>query len=289
MPVYQPIDLDQLIEQANSLEPLPASAVRLAAILSQEEWDLDDVTPVVSLDQGLTGKLLSAANSAASGARDQIATVEQAVVRLGAGTVLALGVGAAVRDRVNVALPEYGLSEEQLWTHSVASAVIADGIRDFTERQIPVEVTTAALLHDVGKLVLARHLDASLLQYLHNARGDGGLSEQRAEMEILGVNHAELGCLIAQHWNLPEIICRGIGYHHAPGDYFGDDRETLVAHGVHLANRVATFVCGEDSEMPEADAMLAASKIRLGLSRRDYETMCNEMRDNFIEISGMYG
>ena len=177
---------------------------------------------------------------------------------------------------------EYGLSEEQLWTHSVASAVIADGIRDFTERQIPVEVTTAALLHDVGKLVLARHLDASLLQYLHNARGDGGLSEQRAEMEILGVNHAELGCLIAQHWNLPEIICRGIGYHHAPGDYFGDDRETLVAHGVHLANRVATFVCGEDSEMPEADAMLAASKIRL-------ETMCNEMRDNFIEISGMYG
>lgn len=289
MPIYEPIDLDQLIAQANHLEPLPSSAVHLAAILSQEEWDLDDVTPIVSLDQGLAGKLLSAANSVASGARDQISTVEQAVVRLGAGTVLALGVGAAVKGRVCSALPEYGLAEEEMWTHSVAAAIVADAIRGYTQRRIPLEVTTAALLHDIGKLVLARHLDPSLLQYLHSARDEGGLSEQRAEMEILGVNHAELGCLIGQHWNLPEVICRGIGYHHDPLECYGDEREVLVAFSVFLANRLANYVSGAEHRPPAGDALLGAAMVRLGLARADLGRMVEGTRESFVEIAAMYG
>ncbi|MCB9915441.1 MAG: HDOD domain-containing protein [Planctomycetes bacterium] len=289
MPVYQPIDLDELIQHANSLEPLPASATQLASILSQDEWDLDDVIPVVSLDQGLTGKLLSVANSVASGAQDPVVTVEQAVVRLGAGQVLALAIGTGLRARTNVALPEYGLDEGELWDHSVASAIVAEGLRGYTQRRIPLEAATAALLHDIGKLVLARYLDTNLQHYIKLARESGGLSEQRAEIEILGVNHAELGGLIAQHWNLPSKIVEGVTYHHTPQDAYFDHQESLIAHAVHLSNTVAHFVTDEEAPLPENSAGLAASKIRLGLARKDFERMCYDMRERFIDVASMYG
>ncbi len=289
MPIYEPIDLDDLISQANTLEPLPASATKLASILSEDQWDLDDVIPIVSLDQGLTGKLLSVANSVTSGARDPVATVDQAVVRLGAGQVLTLAIGAGVRKRTSASLPEYDLEEGELWDHSVAAAIVADGVRGYTQRRIPLEASTAALLHDIGKLVLARHLDPGLLHYISTARDQGGLSEQRAEIEILGVNHAELGGLIAQSWNLPAIIVEGISYHHAPSEAYFDHAESIIAHVVHLANLVAPFVTGTRSELPENTAELAASKIRLGLSRKDFDTMCHDMRERFEDVSGMYG
>ena len=289
MPAYQPIDLDQLIEQANSLEPLPASAAHLASILALEDWDLDDVTPVVSLDQGLTGKLLAMANSVAGGARDQIATVDQAVVRLGAGTVLAVAIGAGVKNRVDVAVPEYDLTENALWNHSVASSLVAEGLREYTKRKIPLEAATAALLHDVGKLLLARHLDSGLLRYLESAREIGGLSEMRAEMEILGVNHAELGGLIARHWRLPPLVVEGISHHHAPIDASPAHQESLIAHAVYLANLVAKFVTGEESAPPAQTAELAATKIRLGIAQADFEELCGVMSDRYEEVLALYG
>jgi HD-like signal output (HDOD) protein len=289
MPLFQPIDLDQLIERANTLEPLPASAASLASILSQPDWDLEDVMPVVSLDQSLTGKLLSVANSVTSGARDPVVTVDQAVIRLGAGQVLTLAIGAGVRRRTQQAVPEYGLDEGQLWDHSVACAIVAEGLSGFTQRHIPLETSTAALLHDIGKLVLAQSLDPALLNYIRSAREVGGLSEQRAEIEILGVHHAELGGLIAQQWNLPPIIVEGISYHHSPAEAFSSARETPIAHAVHLSNLVAHFVSGACDSLPADSAELAASKIRLGLARRDFETLCYDMRERFNEIACMYG
>lgn len=289
MTTYQPIDLQDLISQASSMEPLPASATQLVGILSQEDWDLDDVLPVVGLDQGLTGKLLSVANSASSGAQDPVVNVDQAVVRLGAGQVLALAVGTGIRPRTQEELPAYGLGEGELWEHSVAASIVADGLRGYTERRIPLEASTAALLHDIGKLVLARHLDEGLLHYIHLARQESGLSEQRAEQEILGVDHAELGGLIAQHWQLPPLIVEGISYHHSPTGAYFDHAESTIAHAVHVANVTAHFITEEEGALPANTAELAASKIRLGLSKRDYEALCHDMRERYLDISCMYG
>jgi HD-like signal output (HDOD) protein len=289
MPLYEPIDLDALIEHANSLEPLPSSATRLSEILAQDDWDLDDVVAVVALDQGLTGKLLGVANSAASAAGDRVATVDSAVVRLGAGTVLAIAIGTGVRKQVDVAIPEYGMAEGELWSRSVAASTVADGLRLYTKRRIPIESSTAALLHDIGKLVLARYLDGDLLHYLASARNIADLTEENAEIEVLGVNHAELGGLVAQHWNLPPIIVEGISYHHAPQDAYYAHSESVIAHTVCLSSIVADFIVSGSNELPENSMLLAATKIRLGLSNPDFKSLCFDMRDRFHEVQAMYG
>ncbi len=287
-PLYEPINLDDLIERANTLEPLPASATRLSEILGKEDWQLEDVVEVVSHDQGLTGRLLRVANSAAQAPQDRVATVDQAVVRLGAGAVLAVAIGSGVRKQVDRAIPEYGMAEGEMWALSVAASTVADGLRGYTQRRIPIEASTAALLHDIGKLVLARYLDADLLRHLAMARETAGLSEDRAEIEVLGVNHAELGGLVAQSWNLPSIIVEGISYHHTPADAYFAHTESIIAHTVHLASVVAQYVVSNTEELPENTSTLAASKIRLGISMGDFKVMCYDMRVKFQAVRAAY-
>lgn len=211
------IDLNDLIARARDLDPLPASASRLAALVARQDVDTSEIVSVVSLDQALTARLLRVANSVVSASSTPIKTVQQAVVRIGRATVLALAVAAGVRRRLKEPLPEYGMTEDGLWRHSVAAALATEEVKRHCAIPVPVEAFTAALLHDVGKLVLARYLAPDIRALLSRAQAEGGLTRLQAEAELLGVQHAELGGLIAHHWGLPEGIISGVTYHHAPG------------------------------------------------------------------------
>ncbi len=61
------VDVSALIKDATELEPLPASAVRLARLVADEQRNVADVAETIRLDEALTGRLLSAANSSLSG------------------------------------------------------------------------------------------------------------------------------------------------------------------------------------------------------------------------------
>ncbi len=255
------IDLNGLIAKSRDLEPLPASASRLAAVVARKEVDTQEVVSVVSLDQALTARLLRVANSVLSASVTPIKTVAQAVVRVGHATVLAIAVAGGVRRRMREPLPEYGMTEDGLWRHSVAAALATDEIKRRSAVPMPAEAFTAALLHDVGKLVLARYLDPEMLALLARGQGEGGLTRLQAEAELLGVQHAELGGLIAQHWGLPEGIVCGIAHHHAP-----ELGGSAVCDVVCVANEVAKAV--RLAPVPQAihPEDPAASLERLGMS-----------------------
>lgn len=233
------IDLDRLIRQANDLEPLPATAARLAAIAADPDAGIREVVELVSFDQALTARLLRFANSAAVGSREPITTVQAAINRLGTGTVVTVALGNAVKGKLHAAVPAYGLGEGELWRHSVACALAVETIAAVGRVAVPGAAFTAALLHDVGKLVLARFLEPEILEVLREAREQGHLPPLEAESQVLGVHHAELGGLIAQHWQLPEPIVWGISHHHTPTDEPSDDVAGIVQLADLLAHRAA--------------------------------------------------
>ena len=92
----------------------------------------------------------------------------------------------------------------------------------------------AALLHDIGKLVLVQFLEPDVLGYLGEAWARGDMTSVQAEIEILGFHHGELGGLIAQHWQLPARIVAAITHHHTP-----DEGHDVVCDVVCMANVVA--------------------------------------------------
>jgi len=232
---------ETLIQEAYNLKPLPATATRLAAVVGQPDWDIDEVVQVVQLDPALTGHLLRVANSAMSGTQCEIANIDEAVMRVGPGMVLGLAMGAGVRKDLDRSVGAYGLGEGELWGHSVCSAVAADAARRYCGVDVPHEAFPAALLHDVGKQVLGGHIDPVLLKALEKARSEGCASDLEAESEILDVNHSELGGLVAQHWKLPSLIVRGITYHHNPDDA-PDNEDNRICYAVCLADLVATRI-----------------------------------------------
>jgi HD-like signal output (HDOD) protein len=274
------IDLDAVCRSARDLEPLPVSVTRLIALLADEDTPIAAVAEVVGYDPALTGRLLHLANAAARRGAVPAVTVHDAVVRLGTGAVLSLTVSSAIKRRMSRAIPEYGLSEGDLWKHSVAAAVAAELLPRFAGRSLPPETATAALLHDVGKLVMSRYLRPPVLDLLAQARGSG-LQRLEAEREVLLVHHGELAGLMAQAWRLPESIVQAVGGHHEPSTV-----DSPLAYAVHLCDVVAKAIGAgleDDNLDPVADTeAMAVLQIRPDA----FGTWCEHTALRYSEVSG---
>jgi HD-like signal output (HDOD) protein len=277
------IDLDRLIEQANELDPLPASAVRLAELVGSLDCHLGDVAELIEFDQALTVKLLRAANSAASGSAAPVGTVREAVIRMGTARVLALAVASSARPLLQARVPAYGLDEGALWRHSVAAAVAAETVPAFCRSDVPAETFTAALLHDVGKLVMGRFLSPEILGFIRQAQEVDHLGRLEAESLLLDVHHGELGGVIAQHWKLPPRVVLGITYHHNP-----DQGLDLICDLTCLTNEVAKRIeAGLDARQFDFAIPTQVAE-RLGLTPKTLDNLCPVAASRYTQVCRRY-
>lgn len=277
------IDLDALVAQANDLAPLPASTVRLAGLVAAQHYEVSEVAEIVSYDPALTLKLIRCANSAFRAGSMPVTTAKEAVLRLGAAQVLALAVASHARPLMQKAVPEYQMGERELWRHSIAAALVAELMPAYCRSPIPPESFTAALLHDIGKLVMARFLDQEVLHWLRKAQNEGGLSALEAERQVLSVHHGELGGIVAQHWNMPERIIKGITYHHTP-----EEDQDCIGYVICLANRAAKVVEARVVGKSADITLETALSDRLGLTERQAEKLCVASAARFAEVSAWY-
>ena len=287
------LDIDLVIRNTWEMEPLPASVGRLAGLVTDPTSDLGDIVEVVEFDQALTAKLLRAANSAASASSRGISTVAEAVHRLGGGVVLSFATAHGARAQLQQPLLGYELEEGELWRHSVASALAAQLAAGVLRSSVPSVSFTVALLHDIGKLILNRFLDSQARRSLRLARDEGGVAAVAAESEILGINHAELGGMMAQHWDLPALIIRGIHYHHSP-DEFADavglhkPEEQRVCDVAHLASAIANRV-DRDPTLDCRARIQSGCWDRLKLDDGRIEALTEQVAEQFESVLARYG
>ena len=274
------IELDALVHDANGLRPLPASVLRMLDLLTRDDWDLDAVVETASLDAALTARILRVANSAANGSVSPVTTLEESTMRLGAAAIVKLATGSAVRTYM--ASPDSTddeTGEQDLWRCSVATALAADRLVELSPHEIPREAFTVALLNDIGRIVLSRHLDRSRLDLLARAVAEGQRNPLEAEREILGVDHAELGALIAERWQLPGLIAESIRFHHTPMDALDPDVRTLC-DVITVADAVAGVVARTSGKGEPTNAFdYAESCVRLEIEGTTFDTLCEEVGD----------
>lgn len=274
---------DEWLRQVRELAPLPASAVRLSQMLNDPRCDLQDLSELIAYDQALTLKLLRAANSAASSSVERISDVREAVIRMGTGRVMTLAVAAGAKALIQASLPAYGLDEGDLWRHSVAAAVAAEVAPRFCQVDIPQEAFTAALLHDVGKLVLGRFLRPDLATQLAESIALDAPARLKAETRLLGRHHGEIGGMVATHWNLPPRVVAGIAHHHTP-----DEGRDVVCDVTHVANHIAKRIeAGLDGrsfdETPDAEVL-----DRLGMDNSSVEDFWMVAIGRYAEVKLHY-
>lgn len=288
------IDHKDLLSSAEALGALPLTVTRLANIVSNPEHDIREIVEVVSLDQALTATLLRRANSAALGARFQIKTVRDAALWLGSGSLLSLALATSVSRRLSVPIPAYGLAEGQLWKQSVAASLAAEAIRAHAGVEVPAESPTAALLHDFGKVVLAQHFGARVLNMLAQAAVADSLGLLAAEARVFGINHADIGGLVAQHWKLPHSIVEAIVHHHHAGEHRSAASATVsLAHamvpgifaGAEKGNGFLPVACGVTGNPVETHAEVLAG---LGIPLDSYDELLTDARERYTELADRY-
>jgi putative nucleotidyltransferase with HDIG domain len=229
--------IDDYINSVRSLPPAPRIVPELMKLLKQPDVNSSKVVKLISFDSALTAEVLRICNSAFSGAATPTSDLQEAVTRLGFRQVFQL-VAAAMGARIlGAAQPGYGFDEGDLWRHSVAvavtSQVIAKKLGDDDNLAF-----TAALLHDVGKIILSPALEPVYPQLLRETE----INQQsllESERKILGAEHAEVGARLLERWRFPPDIVSAVWFHHAPK---GAGKSQRLASHIYMADMIAHFV-----------------------------------------------
>ena len=130
------------------------------------------------------------------------------------------------------------------WRHAVATALSAQMMA--RSRGHDAEAAyVGGLLHDVGRLVLAAHFPAPFSATLAHVTSHGE-APLDVERELLGLDHAEVGAMVAAHWRLPTRLVEAIAHHHELDG--GDDRGLLDL--LHVADNV-TYALGVSGSADE--------------------------------------
>jgi putative nucleotidyltransferase with HDIG domain len=206
--------LEQIMAQVRSFPSMPSAAVKLLVLFNDPDTTISQVEEVLSTDPGLTANVLKLTNSGFFGLALKVGSVSQAIGLLGQKVLIQLVLASSVGVTMDKPIPGYDLPPGELWRHSIAVSVAADCL--VKELNVPGAdlIFTAALLHDVGKLILGGFLEEDLKQIEFAA--SRGISFEKAEHKVLNTNHAEIGARILQNWSLPPQIVSAVQCHHAP-------------------------------------------------------------------------
>lgn len=229
--------IKQIMAQVKSFPGMPATAAKLMPLLQSQDSSPAQIEEIMKYDPGLTANLLKLTNSAYFGLPTPVSSVRQAILLLGWKRLLQLVVTMCMSALMKKPVPGYDLPRGELWRHSVAVSVAASTVVSALSVADADEVFTAALLHDIGKLVLGAYVDHDLKQIEQIV--DKGISFDVAEYIVLGTNHAEIGARILQQWSLPRQLVDAVSRHHAPESC---PDACVLSDVVHLANVIGRMI-----------------------------------------------
>lgn len=214
---------DQLLKRVRDIPALPQVVNEVLSLLSVPGSPASRIAELISLDPGLTSRVLRMVNSSAYGMQRQITSVQQSIALLGFASVRSLVLSASVCNAFrnpSKQVKEGGLEIEEFWHHSLLTALCAKHICTLYNMKEGEEIFSAAMLHDVGHLILgyfASDLDHILTQNLHKLKIDRDSPESLGiETKLFGFDHQALGMDLAQRWNLPAPVIEVIAHHHKP-------------------------------------------------------------------------
>ena len=198
------------------IPPCPAILNQINAEMSKEEPDLKHLDRLICSDVSLAAGLIAIANSPFFGFRSRVRSVREALQMLGL-SVASRAIAGLILRKLFPLTP----SLERFWHASAGIARVSGWLAQNVATNVklrPDDAYTLGLFRDCGIPILMRRFS----QYpaaLKQANAEKELGFTAVEQALCATNHAEVGCLLAQSWWLPDDICLAIRHHH--------DREIL--------------------------------------------------------------
>ncbi len=269
-------DQRQKIERFIQKMPSLSTTVRkVLEVCSRTDASPNELNRVISLDPVLTGQVLKLINSAYYSLINTITSLTRAITMLGMNTVKNMALSTAIIQSVAGSNKSKALPTSRFWVHSIGVGVSAKLLA--IARGVPIqereEFFIAGLLHDIGKVPFGD-------EYIHvlSIAGEKQRPLVEVEREFLGIDHQDVGALIAAKWKLSPAMTSCIGYHHDI-DLADGETHQLVAI-VALANLYVNihdigFAGDSFPEYADADRLLSLA----GLQWSDFAAIDSKVEE----------
>ena len=251
-----------------------ATALRIQKEVAKAEPDSRLIEKLIVSDQSLTGEVLSVSNSSFYKGLTQVATVRDAIIRMGNIEVSNIVSLVALQHNFRSKIPAIHKIMGKLWRHSVGCAIGANWLARQTGFQaLTHETFISGLLHDVGKLYILKVVDDM------KASGEiENLPPDTVIDELMQQLHTEQGYALMAQWNLPEKYCQVARDHHLAE--FDGSNFLLVL--VRLANQVCHKMGIGLIEDPSIVLMQTPEAAQLQLSEMDLARLEVRLEDSQV-------
>ncbi len=258
--------MEEIISGIDKLTPTSCVSDKLMAVVSNPHSSSADLVELVKYDQGLTVNLLKLCNSAYVGAVRKITSIKQSVALLGMDKVVSLIMLANNAENFRNGQKGYDLSQGELWKYSVSAAIISQELAKEKGILNISMIFTAALIKDIGKVIMSTYIAESFAAIQHGVQTKGQTFLD-AEKEVLGIDHAQLGAMVATKWHFAPEMIEIIQFHHEPLKSRRMDQSLCVVY-------VADCICMMIGQGVGAD----------GLAYRYYQEAVDKLEVTAVDI-----
>lgn len=261
----------EIIRDTSSLPTLPGVVTRLQALSENRRSTIEEMARLVSSDQILSARVLRLVNSPSYGFY-RVSTISNALILLGVNVIKSLALSSSIFEIMEKSIVG-------LWEHSLGAGVAANIIARHLKLPEVEEISTAALLHDIGKVILKEKCP---LDYERVVRlmGERNLTMMEAERELLGVDHAEVGEWLVRSWYLPDKLSEPVACHHDVARAQTHQVKTAVVHLADVLVKASGFGFSGDEYVPRIQPVAWE---RLGLTEEGLAAIVEEFEDRLVE------
>ncbi|MFK8031502.1 MAG: HDOD domain-containing protein [Gammaproteobacteria bacterium] len=272
--------MDQVLAVADAAIRLPRSALQIYDLAQNPEVKKRDLVAAIETDPAFASRLLRMANSPIYSGRIEVTNLNQAILTVGNREIAQLALVLATSSEFSKLETEL-LHLTSFWSHSLTTAVLA---RKIVKKVggMSGDVFCAALLHDLGQLVLFHTCTSQMTDVLEQSLDDENSDLASVEQRILGFDHTRVGEKLAINWGLPDVIVATIRYHHDP---MLTDRHHQTVAAVAYANSLEANGLSMAGSLPDLSVpFLTQVETMLG---PDYESYASLLEESQEEANGL--
>jgi len=225
-----------IVDNVHSLPQFPENILLVQKLIGDPKSDMAGIARQISMDPALTADLLKIVNSAQYMLSKKVDSISEAVRLVGIRGIKNLLYSYGTQKL----LGDDSTEKKQLWEHSYKTAFYAYNlVKNFKrDKNLLDDVYVSGILHDMGKIIFST-VHPELLDKIKAFCIEKNMPVSTFEDLAAGMNHAEIGALIAEKWNFPEGLIAAIRYHHNPLQ--SPDEYQHLVNAVYLANMFCEY------------------------------------------------
>ena len=273
------------IRQASDLPAMAETVTVINKFKASEDTSVSELADILLRDYALTTKLLKVVNSVHYMQSGQVTTISRAIFLMGIESIKQIALTLMLFDHMQKHSAQTEMMDAII--QAFCSGVLAQKIVQDLNYVEEEEAFICALLHPLGKIIVAHTMPEKIAEIRHMS-AEQGISEEQASASVLGLSFEEIGTTIATEWNYPQKLVQSM--HHTTGaDVPAEPQEVHKLSMIASLSNEMSIVLATDAEKKDKEAriknLLALYKDRIPARPKNIDLLIGTSVKDFNKLA----